>query len=230
MSNKRVIFFFAVFILTTALSLTVHAQPAMLEQPMKNFTLYAMGGKTVSLADYKGKNVLVVFPRVFAAEGRYCSICNYQYAELLSLAKTAKEKYNLEILYVIPFSDKTINNWIDAFPDQMASIEQMKIPKDNTEQSIRRAEFAKNFFVNKYEFTKGEVPTPFPILIDSARTVSKSLGIFTNDWGGSKVEQDIPSVYLLDKNGILKFKYVSQSTVDRPKNDYLLKVFDSFLK
>jgi hypothetical protein len=148
----------------------------------------------------------------------------------MALAKKAKDKYNLEILYVISFSEKIIHNWIDALPDQMVAIEQMKTPKDNTEQSKRRAEFANSFFVNKYEFKKGEVPTPFPILIDSARAVSKTLGIFTTEWNGSKVEQDIPSVYLLDTNGILKFKYVSQTTADRPKNDYLLQVFDLFLK
>ncbi|MFA5803031.1 MAG: redoxin domain-containing protein [Melioribacteraceae bacterium] len=230
MRSSQAIKYIAVIMLATTLSLIAQIQPAMLNQPMNNFTLPTYDGKTVSLSDFKGKNVLVVFPRVFAAEGRWCSICNYQYAELMALAKKAKEKYNLEILYVISFSEKTIHNWIDAFPDQMASIEQMKTPKYDTEQSKRRAEFAKNFFVNKYEFTKGEVPTPFPILIDSARTVSKSLGIFTNEWNGSKVEQDIPSLYLLDKNGILKFKYVSQTTVDRPKNDYMLQVFDNFLK
>ena len=222
--------YIAVIMLLTTLSSIAQIQPAMLNQPMNNFTLPTYDGKIVSLSDFKGKNVLVVFPRVFAAEGRWCSICNYQYAELMALAKKAKEKYNLELLYVISFSEKTIHNWIDALPDQMAAIEQMKISKDTTEQSNRRAAFAKNFFVNKYEFTKDEVPTPFPILIDSARTVSKSLGIFTTEWNGSKVEQDIPSLYLLDKNGILKFKYVSQTTADRPKNDYLLQVFDSFLK
>lgn len=220
----------AVIMLLTTLSSIAQIQPAMLNQPMNNFTLPTYDGKMVSLSDFKGKNVLVVFPRVFAAEGRWCSICNYQYAELMALAKKAADKYNLEFLYVISFSEKTIHNWIDALPDQMVAIEQMKTPKDNTEQSNRRATFAKNFFVNKYKFTKGEVPTPFPILIDSARTVSKSLGIFTTEWSGSKVEQDIPSLYLLDKNGILKFKYVSQTTADRPKNDYLLQVFDSFLK
>ncbi|PKL84340.1 MAG: hypothetical protein CVV24_00590 [Ignavibacteriae bacterium HGW-Ignavibacteriae-3] len=230
MKNKIALNFFGVLMLMAMISLTIQAQPAMLNQPMKNFTLPTTDGKTVSLTDFKGKNVLVVFPRVFAAEGRYCSICNYQYAELLSLAQKAKAKYNLEILYVVSFPEKTINNWIDAFPDQMASIEQMKNPKEITEQSTRRADFAKNFFVNKYEFTKGDVPTPFPILIDSARTVSKSLGIFMTEWGGSKVEQDIPSVFLLNKDGILKFKYVSQSTVDRPNNDYLTMVFESFLK
>jgi len=221
---------FAALILITTASLNAQMQPAMLNQPMNNFTLPTYDGKTISLSDYKGKNVLVVFPRIFAAEGRWCSICNYQYAEMLDLAKKAKEKYNLEILYVIPFSEKTTQNWIDAFPDQMVYIEQMKTPKDNTEQSKRRSEFAKNYFLNKHEFKKGEVPTPFPILIDSARTVSKSLGLFTTEWNGSKVEQNIPTVYLLDKNGILKFKYVSQTTADRPKNDYLIDVFDKFLK
>ena len=230
MKSLQTIKYIAVIVLTTTLSLTAQIQPAMLNQPMNNFTLPTYDGKTISLSDFKGKNVLVVFPRVFAAEGRWCSICNYQYAELMTLAKKAKEKYNLEFLYVISFSEKTIHNWIDALPDQMVAIEQMKTPKDNTEQSNRRAAFAKNFFVNKYEFTKGEVPTPFPILIDSARAVSKSLGIFTTEWNGSKVEQDIPSLYLLDKNGILKFKYVSQTTADRPKNDYLLEVFEKFLK
>lgn len=230
MNFKQTFKIFSCIIMLTAVILKAQFQPAMLNQPMNNFTLPTTDGKTVSLSDFKGKNVLVVFPRVFAAEGRWCSICNYQYAELLSLAKKAREKYNLEILYVISFPEKTIHNWIDAFPDQMNYIEQMKTPKDNTEQSIRRATFAKNFFVNKHEFKKGEVPTPFPILIDSARTVSKSLGIFTTEWNGSKVEQDIPSVYLLDKNGILKFKYISQTTVDRPKNDYLLEVFDWLLK
>lgn len=230
MKSLQTIKYIAVIVLTTTMSLIAQIQPAMLNQPMNNFTLPTYDGKTVSLSDFKGKNVLVVFPRVFAAEGRWCSICNYQYAELMALAKKAKDKYNLEFLYVISFSEKTIHNWIDALPDQMVAIEQMKTPKDDSEQSNRRATFAKNFFVNKYEFTKGGVPTPFPILIDSARTVSKSLGIFTAEWNGSKVEQDIPSLYLLDKNGILKFKYVSQTTTDRPKNDYLLQVFDSFLK
>lgn len=230
MRSLQTIKYLAVILLVTSLSLTAQMQPALLNQPMNNFTLPTLDGKTVSLSDFKGKNVLVVFPRVFAAEGRWCSICNYQYAKLMALARKAKEKYTLEFLYVISFSEKTIHNWIDALPDQMTYIEQMKTPKDDTEQSKRRADFAKNFFINKYEFTKGEVPTPFPILIDSARTVSKSLGIFTTEWNGSKVEQDIPSVYLLDKNGILKFKYISQTTVDRPKNDYMLEVFDKFLR
>jgi peroxiredoxin len=204
-------------------------QPALLNQPMKDFSMPSFDGKTISLSDYKGKNVLLVFPRGYAAEGRWCSICNYQYAQMLDLYKKAADKYNLQILYIFPYSEEKSQAWIDAIPDQMVAIEEMKNPKDNSERSMRRAEFAKNYFAEKYEFKKGDVPTPFPILIDSSRTVSKSLGLFMTEWGGSKVEQNIPAVYLLDKEGVLRFKYVGQSTTDRPSISYLLKIFDSLL-
>jgi peroxiredoxin len=220
---------FFCLLLLTALIIKAQIQPALLNQPMTNFKMPTYDGKTVSLSDYKGKNVLIVFPRGYAAEGRWCSICNYQYAQMLELSKKIKDKFDLQILYVFPYSENKTHEWIDAFPDQMKFIEDMKTPKDDTERSKRRADFAKNYFIEKYEFTKGNVPTPFPILIDSARTVSKTLGLFMTDWGGSKVDQNIPAIYLLDKNGILKFKYVGQNTQDRPKPEYLIKVIESFL-
>lgn len=208
---------------------TAQIQPAMLDRPMTNFTMPTYDGKTVSLSDFKGKNVLIVFPRGYAAENRWCSICNYQYAQMLDLDKKIKEKADIQILYVFPYSEEKTHEWFDAFPDQMALIESMKNPKDDSEQSIRRAAFAKNYFTEKYEFKKGEVPAPFPILIDSARTVSKLLGLFMAEWGGSKVDQNIPAVFLLDKNGVLKFKYIGQSTADRPGVDYLIKVIEKLL-
>ena len=216
------------FLLCTSI-ITAQAQPAMLEKPMPNFTMPTYDGKTVSLSDFKGKNVLIVFPRGYAAEGRWCSICNYQYAQMLDLERRIKGKIDLQILYVFPYSEEKSHEWIDAFPDQMTLIENMKNPKETDDRSVRRAEFAKNYFTEKYEFKKGEVPTPFPILIDSARTVSKSLGLFMTEWGGSKVDQNIPAVYLLDKNGVLKFKYVGQSTTDRPGINYLIKIMESML-
>jgi hypothetical protein len=48
---------------------------------------------------------------------------------------------------------------------------------------------------------KGEVPTPFPILIDADRKLSKGLGLFMTKWGGDKVDQNIPSVYIVDAEG-----------------------------
>lgn len=43
----------------------------------------------------------------------------------------------------------------------------------------------------------------------------------------SEIEgKNIPTVYIVDKNGILQFKYLSQNTFDRPGPAYLLKVLD----
>lgn len=221
--------FFILFFLMFTAEFSAQTTPALLERPMANFTMPTYNGKTVSISDFRGKNVLIVFPRGYAAEGRWCSICNYQYAQMLDLERKTKGKYDLQILYVFPYSEEKSHEWIDAFPEQMALIENMKNPKETDERSVRRAEFAKNYFTEKYEFKKGEVPTPFPILIDSARTISKSLGLFMTEWGGSKVDQNIPAVFLLDKNGVLKFKYVGQSTTDRPGINYLIKVMESML-
>ena len=67
---------------------------------------------------------------------------------------------------------------------------------------------------------------PFPILVDGERTLSKKLDLFRNEWNGSKVDQNIPSVYIVDAAGVLQFKYLGQNTVDRPGYDYILKVLE----
>ena len=64
------------------------------------------------------------------------------------------------------------------------------------------------------------------ILVDSERTLSKSLGLFQTEWNGSKFDQNIPSVYIIDANGVLQFKYLGQNTVDRSGYDYLFKVLE----
>jgi alkyl hydroperoxide reductase subunit AhpC len=73
---------------------------------------------------------------------------------------------------------------------------------------------------------KGQVPTPFPILVDADRTVSKGLGLFTTEWSGSKVEQNVPTVFVIDPAGIVQFKYFSQNTIDRPGIEHLARVVE----
>jgi hypothetical protein len=34
----------------------------------------------------------------------------------------------------------------------------------------------------------------------------------------------VPTVFLIDKAGVIRFKYTSQSTYDRPSAGYLVKV------
>ena len=209
-------------------------RPVTLGQPMPEFTLPEYQGGELSMSQLKGKNVMLLFPRGLAGEDHWCHICNYQYAELLELEeeKQIRKTYNLEILYVFPYSAEMIANWIDTFPDQMADIENWKHPEDPEsldERGKRRLAFATQAFPKRFVFEKGKIPTPFPILIDGERTVSKGLGVFTEEWGGSKIDQNVPTVFLIDKEGIVRFKYFSQNTFDRPGFDYLLTFLDTMM-
>lgn len=206
-------------------------QPALLDQPMPDFTLPVYQGGTLTLSSLRGKNVMIVFSRGYAGPEHWCTICNYRYVELANLEKAQKirEKYNVEVLFVFPYAQDTVKTWLEALPGQMESIRETKNPADaaNLDPAAKtRMERFRQIFPNDYALTKDEVPMPFPILVDGERKLSKSLGLFQTEWSGSKVDQNIPSVYIVDADGILRFKYLGQNTVDRPTYDYLFKVLD----
>ena len=209
--------------------------PVTVGQSMPDFSLPAYQGGEVTLSSLKGKNVLLIFPRGFAREASWCHIDNYRYAELMDLEKkkNLREKYDLEILYVLPYSQEVVKEWVESNPEQLDHIEEWKNPSDPEkldERGKRRMKFAKSAFPKSFSFKKGEVPTPFPILIDGERQVSKGLGIFATEWSGSKVDQCISSVFIVDKGGILQFKYIGQNTSDRPSFDYLIKMLENINK
>lgn len=52
-------------------------RPALLEQPMSDFTLPAYKGGAITLSRLRGKNVMIIFPRGYAAPNYWCTICNY---------------------------------------------------------------------------------------------------------------------------------------------------------
>ncbi len=204
-------------------------RPAVLGQPMPDFTLPALQGGEATLSKLKGKNVMIVFSRGYAAENYWCTICNYKYAELVELERTQgiRKKYDAEILFVFPYDRDTVKTWVDILPGQLAKIKDTKNPPDPAsldDAAKRRTERWRELFPKDFEMAEGNVPTPFPILVDADRTVSKGLGLFATEWSGSKVDQNIPSVFILDKNGILKFKYIGQNTVDRPDYGYLFTI------
>ena len=208
-------------------------QPVSVLQTMPDFTLPVYQGGEINLSQLKGKNVLLIFPRGLAGKNHWCHVCNYQYAELaeLEISQNIREKKNLEILFVLPYSKEMVQEWVDKFADQMADIENWKNPAEPEkldERGQRRMEMIKKYFPKSYSFEKGKVPLPFPILIDEEAIVSKGLGVFTTEWGGSEIEQNVPTMYIIDKKGVLQFKYISQNTFDRPGPDYLLN-FISFL-
>ena len=68
--------------------------------------------------------------------------------------------------------------------------------------------------------------SPFPILVDADRAVSKGLGLFATEWSGSKVDQNVPTVFVIDPAGVVQFKYYSQNTIDRPAVEHLAKVVE----
>ncbi len=86
------------------------AAPVTLEEPMPDFTLPVYQGGEIKLSDLKGKNVMIIFPRGYSSPGSWCTICDYKYAELGDLEKTSqlRKKYNLEILFVLPYDRDTV--------------------------------------------------------------------------------------------------------------------------
>ena len=231
--RQSTILVFSVLVISAFILLaqTDEIKPVTVEKPMPDFSLPVFQGGEITLSEIEGKNILLIFPRGRSRESAWCHICNYQYAEWAELEADhqIREKYNVEILFVLPYGKELVTEWIDKFYDQLQDLEKGKNPPDQDkldERGKRRMEFYKRVFPKSYTYEEGKVPLPFPILIDDGAAVSKGLGLFTTEWGGSKVEQNIPTVYVVDKNGILQFKYLSQNTFDRPGPAYLLKVLD----
>jgi hypothetical protein len=71
---------FAAVVLAIACGLAaaqeVETKPVTVGQPMPDFILPAYQGGTVTLSALKGKNVMIIFPRGYAAENYWCTICN----------------------------------------------------------------------------------------------------------------------------------------------------------
>jgi len=205
---------------------------AYLGQPMSDFELATLDGKTVKLSALKGRNVMLVFPRVFYAVDGDCSICGYQYAELADQYQAGKwkETFDLDVLVVFPFSAEVTRGWFARIPAMLAAVEEWKNPKEEdlkNDQVKRWMDIARQTYPKKYAFAA--VPMPFPILIDEKRELSKGLDLFREEWSGGKGAQNIPTIFILDRNGVVQFKLVGQHTVDRPSAAYLEKMMKAVL-
>lgn len=225
-----------IFGLTSLLALQASGQeaeirPVSVEQPMPDFTLEVYQGGSLSLSQLRGKNVLIVFPRGYAALDVWCTICSYKYVELARAEKekSVRSRLNTEILIVFPYDRQTVKLWLESLPSQLAKIHDWKYPTDPAsldESGKRRQQRASLLFPEDLSLKPGEIPIPFPILLDSDKKLSRGLGIYSEDWGGSKVPQNIPTEFIVDKKGIVQFKYFAQNTADRPSLNYILKMLD----
>ncbi len=205
--------------------------PVTVGAPMPDFTLPSYQGGGVSLSALRGKTVILIFPRGYSGPGSWCHVCNYQYSELADYdAKTQfRKKANVEILFVMPYAKEAIADWVDKYPQQLTDLEVGKNPPDPSkldDTGRQRMERYRKYFPKTFKAEKGAVPLPFPVLVDADRTVSKGLGLFATEWGGSKVDQNVPTVFVIDPAGVVQFKYFSQNTVDRPGVEHIAKVVD----
>ena len=207
--KKTVLFTVIVIVMAIACGLVAAQEagikPVTVGQPMPDFTLPAYQGGTVTLSALRGKNVMIIFPRGYAAENAWCTICNYKYAELVEVERTQqiRKKYNVEVLVVLPYGPNVVKAWVDVLPEQLDKVKERKYPADPAkldDKGKKSMERYRQLFPLDLSVKKGEVPTPFPILVDADRKLSKSLGLFMTEWG--------------------------QNTVDRPEYDYLFKVLD----
>jgi peroxiredoxin len=205
--------------------------PVTVGSPMPDFTLPVFQGGEVTLSKLRGKNVMIVFPRGLSRPGSWCHICPYQHAELVEYeAQTGfRARANLEILWVMPYSREMVAKWLDDYPQLLQDNENGKNPPNAAaldSAGRTRMERARRIYPKTFRATKGQVPTPFPILVDADRTLSRGLGLFTTNWSGSNAEQNVPTVLIIDANGVLQLKYMSQNTVDRPPLLYLVHVLN----
>lgn len=213
---------------------SVPQQPITVGQLLPDFTLAALQGGEVTLSSLRGKTVVLVFPRGRSGSG-WCHVCHYQYAELAEFdeQRGLRENHDVEILFVLPYASGTVQQWADAFPAQLQDIEDWKNPPDQAnldERQQQRMEIARRYYPKQLRYEAGSVPLPFPILIDADRAISQRLGLFTTNWGGAEAEQNVPTIFILDGDGVVQFKYYSQNTLDRPGPEYLLRVVENLVR
>jgi peroxiredoxin len=194
--------------------------------PMPDFTLAIYGGGEFTLSKYRGKNVLLMFPRGWLG-AVWCPYCPYQYLELERRMKESdlKAKYNLEVAFVLPYSTDRVKDWLEKFPEAMTTVESIKNPQPKPVTGTLQADYsawARRAFPIKFNVKKDDSHTLIPVLADERRTLSRQLKIFTSFWDGVSSEQNRATVLVIDKKGVLQFKYVGQMTEDRPNIDYLL--------
>jgi thiol-disulfide isomerase/thioredoxin len=170
---------------------------------MPDFSLSIYGGGEFDLSKYRGKNVLLIFPRGWLGNS-WCSYCPYQYLELEQLEKTSriKSKNNLEIAFVLPYGGEKIKDWLEKFPEAMKTIENIKNPSQPPAAGTIQAEYSawvKKAFPIKFETKKDDPHSVLLVLVDKEAALSRRLKVYTNFWDGISSGQNIASVFIIDK-------------------------------
>lgn len=203
--------------------------PVQVKEKFSNITLTSGDGDQIKIPQ-EGRNSLLVFIRGKVTPTVWCPICHYQYLELAEAIKENKgfEKLDLDIYFVMPYSQDSLTNWINAFPRSLNSIHNWKNPTNQTEAALAWKKYCDVFFAKDYKFDVENPKLDIPVMFDPDRKVSEGLYIFREEWG-TKVQQNIPTIYMIDKSGEVVFKYHSQYTNDRPDAEYLINIANNLL-
>lgn len=231
------VFFFTMTLVFTKNSFAQDApslQQVGVNEMMGDFTLKTYQGNEFSMSKLKGKNVLLVFPRGKVTPTIWCPFCYYQYVELADLAKSEnwQKKYDLEIFYLLPYPNDSIISWMNGAQKGLSTIEKWKNKdsyKEMTKETKGWMDYITQFYPQKFELVNQQLDLSIPILIDKDHFVSGKLGLYMEEWGGTKVQQNIPTVFIIDKNGVIRFKYHSQYTNDRVNASYISEFLKKML-
>jgi peroxiredoxin len=235
---KSKFFYITLIIICLGINIFPQKEPldlAVIGEPLKEFNLPVYKADEFKLSDEKGKNVLLVFPRGYYDKDVWCDICAYEYFDLVDefYNKKLAEKYNLDVVFILPYDEKTIEKWLMDMPEvYYESLEAGKHLPDTltNEKSMTWVHFANKHYPKTFTIKKGETPQPFKILKDEKHELSERLEIFKTEWWGTKVEQNMPTFILLDTDGKVVFKYISQHTIDRPTSAYLITIMDALIR
>lgn len=204
---------------------------AIIGEPLKDFSLPVYQGGEFKLSEETGNNILIVFPRGYYDKDVWCDICAYEYLDLVDEFHNEKlaEKYNLEVVIILPYDTSTIRQWLYDIPEVYESLESGKHLADTltNEKAMTWVHFANKHYPKTFTIKKGETPQPFKILSDEKHELSERLEIFRTEWWGTTVSQNMPTFILLNTNGKVVFKYISQHTIDRPTMGYLTTIMDA---
>ncbi len=197
-------------------------------EPMPDFTLPIYGGGEFKLSEHRGRAVLLIFPRGWVGNS-WCTYCPYQYLELEELEQTQgiSKSLNLDIAFVLPYGSDRVKDWIEQFPAAMTNVEATKNPQPAPAAGSLQEQYAawaRGSFPKTFTVTEDAPHSVIPVLVDEQRTLSRMLKIFTGFWDGVTSEQNIATTLIIDKNGVLQFKYIGQMTEDRPSVDFLLDI------
>jgi len=217
---------FAILLASFSLSAQEKPTPAILGNVFPDFKMLSHEGKQVWFSDLQGKKVILVFPRGKVTDAYWCALCHYQYAEMvkLEMEKKIRQKNKLEIYFVLPYPKDSVDKWIADLPKSMTAIEKWKNQENpvNEKQKKKAEAFNKACPIN-ISYKDGKFPFPIPVLIDPEHSFSSKIGLYQSEWDGTKTGQNIPTIFILDEQGVVRFKFMSQNTFDRPHADYLLE-------